>query len=76
MSELWELARSTARQHDRDPNAIELSYQGPADYDSALQIQQAGAHRMLFVSSTPDLEGARRELDEFRERAIAKLGTA
>jgi hypothetical protein len=42
----------------------------------ALEIEQAGAHRMLVASVDADLESAKRTLGEFSEQVIAKFGNA
>lgn len=75
LGELWKLVEATARENDRDPSAIELTYSGMATLDFAQQIEQSGAQRMLIASVEPDLESAKRALGEFSENVIAKLGT-
>jgi probable F420-dependent oxidoreductase len=76
LGELWKIVEQTAREAGRDANAIELTYSGMASHDTALEIEQAGAQRMLIASIEPDLEAARRSLGEFSEQVIAKFGGA
>ncbi len=74
LGELWKLVEATAKENDRDPSAIELTYSGMATLDYAQQVEQAGAQRMLIASVEPDLESAKKTLGEFGENVIAKLG--
>ncbi|MDP6979564.1 MAG: LLM class F420-dependent oxidoreductase [Myxococcota bacterium] len=73
---LWKVVEATAKEHGRDPSEIELTYSGMATHDFALQVEQAGAQRMLIASVEPDLESAKRALGEFSENVIATLGDA
>jgi probable F420-dependent oxidoreductase len=73
---LFEIVEQSAREAGRDPAAIELSYVGLNNYDSARAVEQTGAQRMLIASLDPDLEGARRQLGQFSEQVIAKFGDA
>jgi probable F420-dependent oxidoreductase len=76
LSELFKIAQDTATDVGRDPAAIELTYSGMMTHDMALEIEQAGAHRMLVASVDADLESAKRTLGEFSEQVIAKFGSA
>jgi probable F420-dependent oxidoreductase len=76
LGELWKIVEQTAREAGRDPGAIELTYSGAATHDAALEIEQAGAQRMLIASIDKDLESAKRSLGEFSENIIAKFGAA
>lgn len=74
LGDLWKIVEATAKENGRDASAIELTYSGMADYDSAAAIHQTGAQRMLIASVEPDLESARRTLGEFSEKVIARFG--
>ena len=76
LGKLFEVVEASARETGRDPSAIELTYSGAATHDMALEIEQAGAQRMLIASVEPDLESAKRSLGEFSEQVIAKFGGA
>ncbi len=76
LGELWKIVETTANDHDRDPSAIELTYSGAPTHDFALQIEQAGAQRMLIASVEPDLESAKQTLGTFSENVISKFGSA
>ncbi len=73
---LFEIVEQTAREAGRDPSAIELSYSGPATYEYARRVEQAGAQRMLIGSLEPDVESARRKMGQFSEQVIAKMGSS
>ena len=74
LGELWKIVEASAREAGRDPSQIELTYSGATTHDMALEIEQAGAQRMLIASIEPDLEAAKRSLGEFSEQVIAKFG--
>ena len=76
LGELFKIVEQTAKEAGRDPGAIELTYSGAATHDAALEIEQAGAQRMLIASIDPDLETAKRTLGEFSEKVMAKFGAA
>lgn len=76
LGELFELAKQTAREAGRDPDAIELTYSGTTTHDAALAIEQTGADRMLVASVDADLESAKRTLGDFSEQVIAKFDPA
>ncbi len=76
LGELFAVVEETARSAGRDPSAIELTYAGTAGYDSALEIEQSGAQRMLVSAIDPDLESTKRTLGDFSEQVIAKFGGA
>ena len=71
---MWKVVEESAREAGRDPSEIELTYSGATTHDMALEIEQAGAQRMLIASIEPDLEAAKRSLGEFSEQVIAKFG--
>jgi probable F420-dependent oxidoreductase len=73
LAPLRKIVEETAHQAGRDPSAVEISYLGAPDLDSAQAIADAGVHRMIVASHEPDLEGAKRVLGPFGDRVIARL---
>ena len=56
-SELLELARSTAREHGRDPGAIEITAVAPEDMSKIPELARAGVHRVVVpVMGRPEFK--------------------
>jgi probable F420-dependent oxidoreductase len=73
---LLDAMRGAAREHGRDPDAIEVSTTGSLDPRSCEPLLAQGVDRMIVSPSTGNLDKLRPRLEEFRDAAIARHGDA
>ena len=67
------LARSTAQEAGRDPDAIEMTCAGARDLAGVEQRAELGADRILIPLLGPTIEDCKRQVGEFAEQVIGKL---
>ncbi|MDY7105853.1 MAG: LLM class F420-dependent oxidoreductase [Actinomycetota bacterium] len=68
LTRLFGIVRDTAKAHDRDPDAIELTVGMPRDPADIERLAEAGVTRMIVPSGTPD------QLAKLGERLVAAHG--
>jgi probable F420-dependent oxidoreductase len=78
LEELFEVMRTTAREHDRDPDAIEITTGGAAafapDPVGALhELEDMGVSRVVIPPLAFDPDGIGPALEQFGEKVIAKV---
>lgn len=73
LTELFEVARSSARDAGRDPAAIEMTCGGAMDVDGVKRFADAGADRLVIPAFGRDAEQYKQMLGSFAENVIAKL---
>jgi probable F420-dependent oxidoreductase len=70
LASLRALMEATARDHGRDPRAIEITCLGSLDADSARRCAELGVSRMLVSPPTGELEALRPVLEKFSDEVI------
>jgi probable F420-dependent oxidoreductase len=73
LARLFELARSTARDHGRDADAIEFTCGGAMDVDGAHRFEDMGVARLIVPALGGNPEGWKAGLGAFGENVIAKV---
>ncbi len=73
LTELFEVARSSARDAGRDPAAIEMTCGGAMDVDGVKRFADAGADRLVIPAFGRDTEQYKQMLGSFAENVIAKV---
>lgn len=68
--------RESAREHDRDPDRIEVTTVGSLDPRSCEPLKRQGVHRMIVSPPGGDLEKLRPRLEEFRRAVIEPYADA
>jgi probable F420-dependent oxidoreductase len=78
LSELFDVMRATALEHDRDPDAIEITTGGAAafapDPVAALkELEEIGVDRVVIPPLSFDVDGIGPALEQFGQNVIAKV---
>ena len=73
LSELFEVARSTAKEAGRDPSAIEMTCGGAMDVEGVKKYADIGADRLVVPAFGRDAESYKQMLGGFGENVISKL---
>jgi len=73
LTELFEVARSSARDAGRDPAAIEMTCGGAMDVDGVKRFEDAGADRLVIPTFGRDAEQYKQMLGSFAENVITKV---
>ena len=73
LAKLFDTVRTTAREHGRDPDVIELTCGGAMDVDGVHRFEDLGASRLIVPALGGDAEGWRKALGGFGEHVIAKV---
>jgi probable F420-dependent oxidoreductase len=73
LAELFEVARTAAREAGRDPSAIEMTCGGAMDVDGVRKLADAGADRLVIPAFGRDAEQYAQMLGSFGENVIAKV---
>ena len=77
LSALFELAKRTAEENGRDPDALEFTTGiGPNqhdDIDVVRRLADRGVHRVLIPADGTDVDGTIARMQRFQERVISKL---
>ncbi|MCP5070566.1 MAG: LLM class F420-dependent oxidoreductase [bacterium] len=75
LSRLLKVLAETAREHGRDPGAIEITCVGTLEPEVARGYQRVGVDRMTISPPTGDLAELRPILERFRREVIEPLST-
>ena len=67
------IARDTARDAGRDPDALEVTCGAPRDPEAVARLADLGVARMT-ISAVGDLESLRARFGRFRERVMDRVG--
>jgi methylmalonyl-CoA mutase cobalamin-binding subunit len=73
LSRLFDVVRATAREHGRDPDAIELTCGGAMDVDGVRRFEDMGVDRLIVPALGGNPEGWQQALGTFGDQVIAKV---